>query len=109
MILSYGDSLKETKSPASPPASDEAKQSGAETDSKNSAELEFAKRIKDSGLLPASKLELIKPATYGEPVWPILSVILAVTGLIGTLAGFGIVLVIFLISRGLAIQTAGNT
>ena len=104
LIAGYGKELEQTVIPASESApSDPSSGRQAEADAKDGKDpedqlaIEFMKRIRSSGQIPASKLELLQPATSGQ-VWPQLPVILGVTGSLGLLAGFALVVLIFMIS-----------
>ena len=79
-----------------------------EVDPKKIAELEFVEAVSKSGLVRKPRLQILEPATYGKPVWPILPVILLVSGLMGITAGFAVIGAIFLKSKSMTKQAAIN-
>ena len=106
LLSSYRKDLEQTKFSAPESESTELVQQPDEktTPKETLAELEFAKRISNSGLVPGPELQILEPATYGEPVWPLLPIILLVTGLIGILVGFAIIVAIFMFSKAMSKQ-----
>lgn len=112
LIAQYRQELDQATIPASesesPEPSDSSLQPPPNIDPSDLAKLEFVKRIQNSGHVPVGKLQLIQPATHGRQVWPILSVILGVAGAIGLLTGLALIIFIFLVSRGLRLQSAAE-
>ena len=105
LLASYAKKLEQTELPVPESESDPPiTQPNQETDARQLAELEFFKTVSKSGLVPNPELKILEPATFGEPVWPVLPIILLVSGGVGILAGFAIIVAIFLKSKAMSLK-----
>ncbi len=107
LIADFGDAIEEIKvSPSKTELMDSIQKSNSEMAPEIMAELAIAQRLRKSGQVQAYNMQILRSATFGEPTWPILPLILAFTGSIGLLLGMTIVVSIFLFSQRMAKQPA---